>query len=156
MGGALNLVRWLVETHGCPLSVKRDPKTGNMLSLQTSASRTLIDLAMTGKPKIDILSYLVRNGLSISDTKDQTLAPKTLQSLMTAGFVSQRGEEEKDEREQREPIMEASDVSVASIEDPVSFVILWPLNFVHKECNILTLRFILSVSYVMNIRWIVF
>ena len=62
----------------------------------------------------------------------------------------------KDEREQREPIMEASDVSVASIEDPVSFVILWPLNFVHKECNILTLRFILSVSYVMNIRWIVF
>ena len=55
MGGNVELVKWLVEKEDCPLSVRRDPKSGMSYSVQTSAGRTLFDLAMTGKPKIEIL-----------------------------------------------------------------------------------------------------
>lgn len=86
MGGNLTLIKWLVESHGCPISVKRDNKTGRMLSIQTSADRTLIDLAMTGKPKLDILRYLVTdNNMSVMDTKNATLAPRCLEALLRAG-----------------------------------------------------------------------
>jgi len=86
MGGNLKIVQWLIEVQGCPYSIRRDPKTRTLQSVQTSANRTLIDLAMTGKPKIDILGYLVKKNLSVLDTKDPNLAPKTLQILMRAGF----------------------------------------------------------------------
>ena len=86
MGGSLNLVRWLVDTHLCPISVLRNAK-GQLLSVQTSACRTLLDLAMSGKkPKTDILFYLVSKGLSIHDVKDTTLAPKTLEAMLKAGL----------------------------------------------------------------------
>jgi len=85
MGGSLELVRWLVEIHLCPLSVIRSPK-GQLLSVQTSANRTLMDLAMAGKPKFEILRYLVRKGLSIHDAKDSSLAPKTLEAMLKAGL----------------------------------------------------------------------
>lgn len=117
MGGNLALVKWLVEKHDCPLAVRRDAKNGIWLSIQTSASRTLIDLAMTGKPKIDILAYLVQKNLSILDTKDSKLAPKTLQLLLGAGFRFERREGESDSFN----IIESSDqISVATIEDAVS------------------------------------
>jgi hypothetical protein len=86
LGGSLATLQWLVEMQGCPLSVKKDPKTNRALSLQTSASRTLLDLAMKGRPKIDILVYLIQNGLSISDVHDPSLAPKTLEVVLKAGF----------------------------------------------------------------------
>lgn len=86
MGGNLTLFKWLVESHCCPTSVKRDNNTGRMLSIQTSADRTLIDLAMTGKPKLDILRYLVtENNMSVMDTRDATLAPRCLEALLRAG-----------------------------------------------------------------------
>jgi hypothetical protein len=87
MGGSLELVKWMVESHDVPLYVKKT-KTGIPLSVQTSKSRTLIDLAMTGRPKIDVLGYLVSKNLSVMDCKDQTLAPKTLQTLLRAGYQS--------------------------------------------------------------------
>ena len=83
MGGNLDLVKWLVEAHGCPLSMKPSAQSGILLSVQTSKSRTLMDLAMTGPPKIDILAYLVSKNLSVSDTNDYALVPKTLQTTMT-------------------------------------------------------------------------
>mmetsp|Transcript_15217 Transcript_15217/g.42065 ORF Transcript_15217/g.42065 Transcript_15217/m.42065 type:complete len:130 (-) Transcript_15217:837-1226(-) len=86
MGGNLKIVKWLIETLECPYSVRRDIRTNALQSVQTSANRTLIDLAMTGKPKIDILSYLVKKNLSVLDTKDPNLAPQTLELLMKAGF----------------------------------------------------------------------
>jgi len=86
LGGNIELVKWLVEKEDCPLSVRQDPKSGMLYSVQTSARRTLIDLAMTGKPKIEILSYLIQKDLSVLDTKDPKLAPKTLQMLLGAGF----------------------------------------------------------------------
>ena len=81
MGGSIALVRWLVETHLCPVSVTRNTK-GQLLSVQTSARRTLLDIAMTGRPKMEILAYLVGRGLSIYDVKDPTLAPKTLEVML--------------------------------------------------------------------------
>jgi hypothetical protein len=90
MGGNLDLVKWLVEVHDCPIAVRKDDKSGTLLSIQTSKRRTLIDLAMTGKPKIDILGFLVGKNLSVLDTKDPTLAPKTLQTLMSAGYRFER------------------------------------------------------------------
>jgi hypothetical protein len=118
MGGNLELVKWLVDSQECPISVKRDPKSGMLLSLQTSRNRTLIDLAMTGKSKIDILSYLVRKNLSVVDTKDPNLAPKTLQTLLSAGFRFELSEQDGETG----PInmAEASEESVMTLEDAVS------------------------------------
>jgi hypothetical protein len=86
MGGSVDLVRWLVETHLVPISVPSDLKTGSMVSVQTSASRTLLDIAMTGvRPKVDILVFLVRKGLCITDVKDTSLIPKTFEAILKAG-----------------------------------------------------------------------
>jgi hypothetical protein len=46
-----------------------------------------MDFAMAGKPKVEILLYLVQKGLSIHDVKDKTLAPKTLESLLKVGQI---------------------------------------------------------------------
>ena len=122
MGGNLELVKWLVEKHDCPLAVRRDPKLGIWLSIQTSACRTLIDLAMTGKPKIDILVYLVQKNLSVLDTKDPKLAPKTLQLLLGAGFKFER--KEGDDGTESYSIVDNSDhMSATTIEDAVSFLV---------------------------------
>ena len=61
MGGSIDLVRWLVDTHLCPVSVTRGAK-GQLLSVQTSAHRTLLDIAMGGRPKMEILAYLLSKG----------------------------------------------------------------------------------------------
>ena len=120
MGGNLELVKWLVDGQGCPISVRRDSKSGMLLSVQTSSSRTLIDLAMTGKkPKIEILSYLVRKNLSVTDAKDPSLAPKTLQALMVAGIRFEKNDAEIDLDSIRN--VDSSDGSVATLEDAVSY-----------------------------------
>jgi len=83
MGGSLTLVKWLVESHACPLSVKIDIKTGRLMSIQTSSGRSLIDLAIAGKPKLDILRYLIlEKDLSVLDAKDSTLASRCLETLL--------------------------------------------------------------------------
>ena len=135
MGGNLDLVRWLVETHGCPISVKTDPKTGMFLSVQTSSSRTLIDLAMTGKPKIEILSYLVRQNLSVLDTNDPTLASKTLHTLMTAGFqFEKKVDEDTGEIESIKIVDSCCDGSMASIEDAVGvYFVFFLTHFAHSK-----------------------
>lgn len=117
----MDLVRWLVETQECPISVRRDPKTNILLSIQTSKSRTLIDLAMTGRPKIEILGYLVSKNLSVHDTKDPTLAPKTLQTLMSAGyrFELKNGDDGVGSIDSFS-LVEPSDASVTTMEDAVS------------------------------------
>mmetsp|Transcript_27070 Transcript_27070/g.45107 ORF Transcript_27070/g.45107 Transcript_27070/m.45107 type:complete len:353 (+) Transcript_27070:174-1232(+) len=88
MGGNLRLLHWLVETRACPITVRRDPRTGRMLSVQTSGQRSLIDLAMTGKPKLDILKYLIIDQkMSLLDTNNPKLAPRTLEALLRAGIT---------------------------------------------------------------------
>lgn len=116
LGGNIELVKWMVEKQDCPLSVRRDPKSGMFLSLQTSSSRTLFDLAMTGKPKVEILSYLVQRNLSVVDCKDPKLAPKTLQVLMGAGFSF----EKRDGVVESFSFAESCDASITTVEDAVS------------------------------------
>jgi len=89
MGGSVALLSWLVDGHCCPVSVKRDVRTGKPLSIQTSAERTLIDIAMTGKKvKVEILRYLiVDKNMSLSDTKATGLASRTLEALLRAGVT---------------------------------------------------------------------
>lgn len=117
MGGNLDLVKWLVEKEDCPVSVRRDPKSGMLCSIQTSARRTLVDLAMTGKPKIEILSFLIQKNLSVLDTKYPKLAPKTLETLLSAGFRFEKRERGHDSFQ----LVEASDhMSVATLDDAVS------------------------------------
>lgn len=88
IGGSLELVKWMVDGHLCPISANADPKTNQPLSVQTSANRTLMDLAMTGKPKYDILSFLLQKGLSISDAKHPELASRCLENLLKSGYSS--------------------------------------------------------------------
>ena len=88
LGGNFELVKWLVDTNCCPISVVKGPN-GLPKSVQTSACRTLLDLAMTGKPKIDILVYLAKKGLSIDDVKDSSLVPKTLDAILKTGISTQ-------------------------------------------------------------------
>ena len=86
LGGNLELLKFLVDGQKCPLSIKRDPK-GKMLSIKTSNDRTLIDLAMVGKPKLDVLGYLIRKGLTISDLADPSLTARTLEALLKSDLL---------------------------------------------------------------------
>lgn len=94
LGGNVDLVKWLVEVQMCPISavIQGEGTNGKIMkSLQTSESRTLLDLAMTGrKPKLDILMFLIQKGLSIDDVKDTTLASKTLQIILKTGKIASR------------------------------------------------------------------
>lgn len=122
MGGSLDLLIWLVDVHLCPYSVQRHVRTGRPLSVQTSAERTLIDIAMTGKPKLDILRYLVaEKNLSIADTKDSKLAPRTLEALLRAGIMIAKPPTETQPMDEDNPIplhiVDSSEESLATIED---------------------------------------
>ena len=89
LGGNVKLLQWLVDRQLCPLSVKRDPKSGIKLSLKTSSDRTLIDLAMVGKQtKVDVLAFLIQKGLSVSDLAEPSLAGRTLETLLKSGLMS--------------------------------------------------------------------
>jgi hypothetical protein len=111
MGANLTALQWLVDYQLCPISVNRD-KDGRMLSVQTSESRTLLDLAMTGRPKVDILVYLVHKGLSIQDIKDPSLLPKTLEALLKTGLPTH------DRILHDLHTIESHDESVATLDDP--------------------------------------
>lgn len=39
LGGNVETLKWLVDKHGCPVSIKRDARTGRLQSVQTSAGR---------------------------------------------------------------------------------------------------------------------
>ena len=88
IGGSVEVVKWMVEDHLCPISAAVDPKTNRPLSVQTSASRTLMDLAMSGRPKYDILTLLLQKGLSIGDAKNPQLAPRCLENLLKSGALT--------------------------------------------------------------------
>lgn len=48
---------------------------------------------MTGKPKLAVLRYLVmEKNLSVMDTKDPSLAPRTLEALLRAGVSRESAE----------------------------------------------------------------
>lgn len=124
IGGNLQLLQWLVETHSCPVAVKRDRASGRMISIHTSAKRSLMDLAMSGKPKLDIMRYLVvKHKLSLMDSNDPKLAPRTLESLLRSRvpITEESGPAGSEDRDPPNIIESFSSVdSVTTIEDAVS------------------------------------
>jgi len=119
LGGNLQLLKWLVESQLCPVSVKRDPKTGKMLSLKTSSNRTLVDLAMVGKPKLDVLIYLVHKGISVMDLADPSLTGRTLEALLKSGILS--GGPEPTVMNRILAVVDPSEGSLATVENAVSY-----------------------------------
>jgi Zinc finger, C3HC4 type (RING finger) len=120
MGGNLQLLRWLVETHGCPLFVKSDSMTGSKQSLRTTGNKSLIDLAMTGKPKLDILHYLViTHNMSVDDTTNPRMALRSLDALLREKDTDKKHLQASKE----EPALiddYGSEISTGTIEDAVS------------------------------------
>jgi hypothetical protein len=139
LGGNLELLKWLVDKQLCPISVKRDPKTGKMLSVKTSNNRTLLDLAMTGKPKLDILMYLVAKGLSMADLADSGLTTRTLEVLLKSGLVP--GGPESTMMNNVLALVESSEGSVCTVENAVS------VTMVFFPCSI---EYFLSLTILKN------
>ena len=133
LGGNLQLLQYLVDSHLCPISVKRDNKTGKMLSVKTSSDRTLIDLAMIGKPKVDLLMYLVNKGLSITDLADSSLAPKTLEALLKSGFVP--GGPQSAVMNNVMALVDQSEASVATVDNACTLCCEKSMNCVLNPCG---------------------
>jgi hypothetical protein len=87
---------------------------------------------MTGKPKLEILSYLVMNKkLSVLDTKDPSLAPRALEALLRAG-VSPRGDVAENPKEYvtGQSVVEVTDdltehSGTATLDDAVSKTVVY-------------------------------
>ena len=142
LGGNLDLVKWLVDTHLCPISVVKDPRNGRMLSVQTSASRTLLDLAMAGsRPKIDILYYLVGKNLSTTDVKDASVIPKTLEAILKAGsppssFGSQHASGDEEHPHVIPMVTDSCDeTSISCIEDACCLCYERPMDCALTPCG---------------------
>ena len=83
---------------------------------------------MTGKPKLEVLRYLVmEKNLSVMDTKDPSLAPRTLEALLRAG-VSRESAEASVATGEIVHVIQASDDQASSfdgtntLDDAVSVV----------------------------------
>jgi hypothetical protein len=82
-----------------------------------------MDLVMTGRPKVDILAYLVAKNLDVRDAKDPTLAAKTLQTVMSAGYRFEKDERGNTSSSSLPLYTNCTDDSVTTIEDAVSWMI---------------------------------
>eukprot|EP00567_Pseudictyota_dubia_P003399 CAMPEP_0197435478 /NCGR_PEP_ID=MMETSP1175-20131217/3058_1 /TAXON_ID=1003142 /ORGANISM="Triceratium dubium, Strain CCMP147" /LENGTH=399 /DNA_ID=CAMNT_0042964523 /DNA_START=100 /DNA_END=1300 /DNA_ORIENTATION=+ len=91
IGGNLDILRWLVDTHGCPIRVERTSAVQqlNQQSQQqykfvmTSNGRSVLDVALAGKHKIDILRYLVvEKNMRVQDAKNPKQALEALDVLL--------------------------------------------------------------------------
>lgn len=96
-GGNLDIVRWLVQDHFCPMKVIRTgsggkPKRGGSADqlILTSKNRSVLTIAMTGL-YVDIMRYLVvDHGISIYDSKDLKSSLRALEAVLLA-FPSLKG-----------------------------------------------------------------
>lgn len=121
MGGNVDILKWLVDTQCCPIAVQRDGRGGKLMSVQTSSDRSLVDLAMTGKPKLDILRYLImEKNMSVTDTKDANLAPKALEALLRAGGTGSAAAPSAEPLTTVHIVEDGTDGSLTTIEDAVS------------------------------------
>jgi hypothetical protein len=90
VGGNLEIVRWLVEDHFCPIKVVRTgaakPKRGGSSEqlILTSNNRSVLTIAMEGL-HVDIMRYLVvDNNVSIYGTKDLKSSLRALEAVLLA------------------------------------------------------------------------
>lgn len=97
LGGSLTLLKWLVDTNCCPTRRGGSSPLLQNRSILTSNNRSMLDLAMTGKPKMDILRHLViEMNMSILDTKNPKLAQVTLENLLRETGNLARGHDRLD------------------------------------------------------------
>lgn len=116
MGGNLLLLRWLVETHACPITAHRSTSRKN--SILTSSGRSMMDLAMTGRPKLDILQYLAaEKNMSVLETKDPKLAQTTLDAFLRRPGGADAMENERIVADECFPLKKQSSIASESIED---------------------------------------
>jgi FYVE zinc finger/Zinc finger, C3HC4 type (RING finger) len=97
-GGNINILRWLIEDHFCPIKIHRADTSkrlscsgpggsgGNGDSLiRTSKGRSVLNIAMDNHLKIGILRYLVIEcGVSLYEAKDLHAALRSLEAALTA------------------------------------------------------------------------
>jgi hypothetical protein len=90
-GGNIDIVRWLMEDHFCPIRViqsgtgKRSNKAGGPdFPILTSKNRSVLSISMESL-QVEILRYLaVENGVCIYETKDLTAALRALEAVLLA------------------------------------------------------------------------
>lgn len=90
-GGNLDIVRWLMEDHYCPIKVIRTgsgkkPKRGGSADqlILTSKNRSVLTIAMTSL-NVEVLRYLVvDNGVSIYESKDLLSSLRALEAVLLA------------------------------------------------------------------------
>ncbi len=90
-GGNLDIIRWLMEDHFCPIKVIRTgsgkkPKRGGSADqlILTSKNRSVLTIALTSL-HVEILRYLVvDNGVSIYESKDLLSSLRALEAVLLA------------------------------------------------------------------------
>jgi len=84
-GGNLNIVRWLLDEHFCPIKlVKKSSKSSGDIAIVTSKGRSVLNIAMSSL-KVDIIRYLVvEKGTPVYETKDLQLSLRALEAVLLA------------------------------------------------------------------------
>ena len=84
-GGNLNIVRWLLDEHFCPIKlVKKSSKSSGDIAIVTSKGRSVLNIAMSSL-KVDIIRYLVvEKGVPVYETKDLQLSLRALEAVLLA------------------------------------------------------------------------
>jgi Zinc finger, C3HC4 type (RING finger)/FYVE zinc finger len=86
-GGNINLVRWLVDDHYCPLKLVRAGKSkraGTDVLIHTSKGRTALSIAID-RLSVDIMRYLVVElGVSIFESTDLKSSLRALEAALIA------------------------------------------------------------------------
>lgn len=97
-GGNLDIVRWLMDEHFCPIKlVKKNNgkgrKSSGQTSIVTSKGRSVLHIAMNGR-KVDIIRYLVVDkGIPVYEMKDLHLSLRALEAVLLAFPASQSSTE---------------------------------------------------------------
>lgn len=90
-GGNLEIVRWLMDEHFCPIKVVRTGSNKNSrqgngydVPILTTKGRSVLAIALHGL-KVDILRYLVvEKGVSVYETKDLKYTLQALEAVLHA------------------------------------------------------------------------
>jgi len=86
-GGNLDLLRWLVDVHFCPISLvrtgnKKPEKENTNTPIVTSKGRSVLNIAMS-KQNVEMMRYLVsEKSVSVYEIKDLSTSLKALEAVL--------------------------------------------------------------------------
>jgi hypothetical protein len=112
IGGSLDLLIWLTETHYCPIKRIR---TGNKVKSQgsdelitTSKGKSVIDIALAGK-QVDMLRYLVNEkGANFDRVKDINIALGALEAVLKSSYQPEFNGESFEDDARSDPLVDNS------------------------------------------------